>query len=119
MTIALGIGIMILTEAERTPMLEAFGLDIAQFIVLAQDGDGDHMDFDGGWWIVMGLGMILFWGLLVLGIVWLVRELSGRGPRAARSGSEALEILDRRLAEGEISIEEHEQRRKALLRGPG
>lgn len=40
-----------------------------------------HMD--GGAWILMGIGMILLWGLVIVGIVWLVRTLSGshRAPR--------------------------------------
>jgi uncharacterized membrane protein len=45
-------------------------------------------------------------------VVWLLREGLGRG----RCGLDAdpLEILDRRLAEGHISVEEYEQRRKTL-----
>ena len=60
--------------------------------------------------LVMMVGMVLFWGLVILGIIWLLRETLGRhhpahDPRA---------ILDRRLAEGEISVEEYEQRKKTL-----
>lgn len=68
-------------------------------------------DIGTGWMIVMMLGMVLFWGLVVVGIVWLLREAigHGRGPSA-----DPLAILDRRLAEGQISIEEYEQRKKTL-----
>ena len=94
--------------------------DLAQLLLLAQDGDWGHMDFDNGWWIVMGIGMILFWGLVILGVVWLVRELAqNRGGSAGSGGSgpnQAREILDRRLAEGEITVEEYEERRR-ILRG--
>lgn len=85
--------------------------ELAQVFLLADD----HMDFDNGWWIVMGIGMILFWGLVILGIVWLVREVSGPR-RAARPGGapDALETLDQRLAEGEITVEEYNERRRAL-----
>ena len=81
-----------------------------------------HMDLDGGWWIVMGIGMIVFWALVILGIVWLVRELAH--PREARPATsdpdpfdpDPFAILDRRLAAGEISPEEYRERR-AMLRG--
>lgn len=81
-------------------------------------GDSDdHMDWDGGWWIVMAIGMILFWGLVILGIVWLVRELT-RSRRTRRGDAEpdAVAILERRLASGEISADEYRERR-AILRG--
>lgn len=80
------------------------------------DWDG-HMDWDGGWWIAMAIGMILFWGLVILGVVWLVRGLS-HSREARRPGSEpdAMAILERRLASGEISADEYRERR-AVLRG--
>ncbi|MEE4174459.1 MAG: SHOCT domain-containing protein [Xanthomonadales bacterium] len=58
-----------------------------------------------------GLGMILFWGLIVLIAVGLVRLVArdrpdaGKGPR---------EILDERLARGEIDEAEHERKRHLL-----
>lgn len=89
-------------------------------LVLAQD-DWDHMDWDNGWWIVMMIGMLLFWALLVVGIVWLVRSRAGggNGPGSAPrdEGAAPLEILERRLAEGSISVEEYEERRRVLT-GP-
>lgn len=87
---------------------------IADVVLLAENGDWGHMDFDGGWWIVMGIGMILFWGLVIFGIVWLVRELSDRPRRTDPAGPDPTQILDRRLAEGEISVEEYEERRRTL-----
>lgn len=85
--------------------------------VLAEvDWDG-HMDLDGGWWIVMAIGMIVFWALVILGVVWLVRELSAPRDRShAPAEPNALAILDRRLAAGEITPEEYRERR-AVLRG--
>jgi len=87
----------------------------ATVLLLADDGDWGHMDFDNGWWLVMGIGMILFWGLVILGIVWLVKELTGP-QRAARTGAvpDALETLDRRLAEGDITVDEYNERRRVL-----
>lgn len=51
----------------------------------------------------MMLGMALFWGLVIVGIGWLLRETIGRGHHGP--GSDPLAILDRRLAEGQISVD--------------
>ena len=87
-------------------------------VALLADVDWDgHMDLDGGWWIVMGVGMIVFWALVILGVVWLVREFAHpREERPTTTESDALAILDRRFAAGEISPEEYRERR-AVLRG--
>ncbi|HSI81031.1 MAG TPA: SHOCT domain-containing protein [Solirubrobacterales bacterium] len=83
-------------------------------LLLAATWDG-HMTWEGGWWVVIGLGMVLFWGLIILGAVLLVRGLtSARRPRDA--GEDALALLDRRLASGELSVDEYRERR-AVLRG--
>lgn len=57
---------------------------------------------------------LLFVGLLVVGIVVLVRTLTDRGTGSGRSASSALEILEERFARGEIDLEEFEERRRAL-----
>jgi uncharacterized membrane protein len=62
----------------------------------------------------MALGMVIFWGVVIAGGVWLARELSGRRSRRSE-GADALEILDRGLAEGAISVDEYGERRRALL----
>jgi len=72
---------------------------------------------DDGWWILMTVGMALFWGLVILGLVWLVRELAGRGGRLSRD-PETLELLDRRLADGTISPEDYRERRAILTGSP-
>lgn len=86
---------------------------VAYVLVLA-DG-GDMHDWGGGWWIVMVLGMILFWGLVVAGIVWIVREVGGH--RHGGSAKTPMEVLDERLARGDVSVEEYEERRAALSGG--
>ena len=79
--------------------------------------DNGHMDWDGAWWPVMAVGMVLFWGLVIFGIVWIVRELGHPGERSrTRPGSDALATLDHRFAAGEISTEEYQERR-SVLRG--
>ena len=64
-------------------------------------------------WLAMGA----FWLLLLGLIVWLVvRLLPGSGEGTTRStGESALEILDRRLANGEIDVETWQAHRAALL----
>jgi putative membrane protein len=86
--------------------------------VRGPDGWG-HMG--GGWWgVPMMLGMLLFWVLIALAIVWLVRALlrqdGGPGGPPAPRPEGPVEVLERRLAEGAISIEEYEQRREVLTR---
>ena len=82
-------------------------------LVIAQDGD--HMDWNSGWWVVMMIGMVLFWALVAFGIVWLVHSLQGGAGSRRHGEPDALELLDRRLAEGAISVEEYEQRRRVLV----
>jgi Predicted membrane protein (DUF2078). len=63
------------------------------------------------------LGMGVFWLILLGLVIWLVvRLLPGSGSGATRSlGESALEILDRRLANGEIDLEPWQAQRAALL----
>ncbi len=69
-----------------------------------------------GWGWLMPIFMILFWGLVIWGIVALVRGLSG--PRGSDSipptADSALEVLKRRYARGEIDKEEYEEKKRAL-----
>ncbi len=71
-----------------------------------------HMDgWSAGSWVLMVVGMALFWGLVIVGVVWLVRSL---GEGGSRRPLDARELLERRLAEGDISVEEYRERREAL-----
>jgi putative membrane protein len=84
------------------------------WILLLADTWGMHdNDIGTGWMIVMMLGMIVFWGLVILGVIWLVREYGGTSRRSA-SPDDPLTILDRRFANGEITAKEYEQRRRML-----
>jgi putative membrane protein len=64
-------------------------------------------------WLAMGL----FWLVLIGLIVWLVvRLLPGSSAGNARdTGESALDILDRRLASGEIDLNTWQAQRAALL----
>ena len=88
----------------------------AAALVLLQVADAWDMhdgDIGTGWMVVMMLGMVIFWGLVILGVIWLVREF-GTPHRRGNAHDDPLAILDRRLANGEISVKEYEQRRRTL-----
>ena len=76
----------------------------------------DHMDVGDGWWVVMMIGMLLFWALVVLAIVWGIRAVTAdrHPPQGTGAGDNPLAILDRSLAEGKISVEDYERRRSVL-----
>jgi putative membrane protein len=74
-------------------------------------GPGMMYGYGGGW--IMGIIMLLFWGLIVWGIIALIRHFSVRQPNNFQPDS-ALEILRKRYAQGEINKEEFEEKKKAL-----
>jgi putative membrane protein len=96
-------------------------MNIAQTFPLA-DSWGMHGNGVGaGWVIVMGAMMALFMGAMM----WMM--MRGMGGDSSRGSSapwdrfatreSPLEALERRFAEGEISIEEYQARRDALVNG--
>jgi putative membrane protein len=96
-------------------MLGMSVIDGTAAIILFADGFDMHGDFGTGWWIVMAVGMIAIWGLIIAGVVWVVRELM-RGRTMSGAVETPAAILDRRFAAGEISAEEYRER-KAVLTG--
>ena len=66
--------------------------------------------FYGGWgWLWMTAMMVIFWGGITALIVLAVRAFTG-----PRGGDEAMDVLRRRLASGEITQDEFDQTRRAL-----
>lgn len=76
---------------------------------------GDWGGWGMGWGIFGALHMLLWWILIILGIVVLVKWLFG-GTAGSAQGKDnrALEILKERYARGEIGKEEFEQKRRDL-----
>ncbi len=94
-------------------------MNVAQIIPLA-DGWGMHGDVGWGWMIPMMIGMVLFWGAVIFGIVWLIRGAtrgwSAPGERLV-APENPVQVLERRFAEGAISVEDYRERRKVLVNG--
>lgn len=83
-------------------------MTLLNMLVLADSWGWHHDDVGFGWWLVMMLGMIVFWGAVIALVVWLLRG------GFERRGETPEETLRRRLADGSISVEEYERRLAAL-----
>ena len=66
-------------------------------------------------WVLGPIFMILFWGLVVWGVVALVRGLSGSRGQDASKADSALEVLKMRYARGEITKEEFDEKKGDLV----
>jgi putative membrane protein len=72
-----------------------------------------------GWgpgWAWFAFGHALWWMLVVVGIVVLLRWTLGHGPhrRPPAGPDRALEVLRERFARGEIGADEFEERKRVL-----
>jgi putative membrane protein len=68
----------------------------------------------GGYWLI---GMILFWIVLIAGVIWLFRSLSipnNQNQQGNQSGISAREILNQRYARGELDREQYQAIKKDL-----
>jgi uncharacterized membrane protein len=61
----------------------------------------------------MMIGMGLFWLAIIFGFAWLLRDGIDHHHQE-RPTENALTILDRRFAEGAVSLDEYKQRRDVL-----
>jgi len=64
----------------------------------------------GGWFF-----MVIFWLLIIVAIVAIVRWIVTQNRPPASTKEDALDILKKRYAKGEISKDEYEEKRKQLL----
>ena len=74
-----------------------------------------HYYWSGGWWglILMILAMVFFWGIVIGGVILVVRTILSLGRE--KNSSQALEILKQRYARGEIEKDEFEQKKKDIM----
>jgi len=71
----------------------------------------------GGWgYLLMAMSMVVFWGLLIAGVVLLVRYVAGERPRPAPplAGPDPRAVLAERFARGDINEDDYRQRLKVL-----
>jgi putative membrane protein len=95
------------TRAQRWRYPGTTGQIQKEFTMMGSYGNGLS---SFGW-----LGMGVFWLLLLGLIVWLVLRLLPSSSRTSRpTGDSAAEILDRRMARGEIDVSEWQTHRAAL-----
>ena len=71
----------------------------------------------GGMWGIWGIGMmfmmLVFWAVLIVGMIVAVRWLASQG-KGPRSTDAAFDILRARYARGEINKEEFEAKKRDL-----
>ncbi len=76
------------------------------------------MHWDYGWGMGFGLGwllMIIFWIIVILGVVYLIKLIAG-GTKKEEKAETALDILKKRYVRGEISKEEFEKIKDDLMK---
>ena len=112
-------------KTKRITLIAVLSFFLAVGWAIAQDGSNY-----GGWcqapWMMGGWGMgwfgmifmLIFWGLLIVGLVFLIKWLiqtTSKGKDIFQGNSKAINILKERYARGEIDKEEFEIKKKFLL----
>lgn len=77
---------------------------------------GNGMD---GWgYTLMTVSMVLFWGLVIYGVIAMVRYLGRQDRSMATARPTAEQVLAERFAHGQIDEQEYRQRLDTLRGGP-
>jgi putative membrane protein len=76
-------------------------------------GDGMY-GYGMGWGWFGPILMIVFWVLVIAGIVYLVKTIAGGRSSTFSKEETAIDILKKRYARGEIDAEEFSRRKKDL-----
>ncbi len=72
------------------------------------------MNDGGGMWFGGGFGWI-FWIVVIVAVVWIIKAVSGNNSVSHKPAEDdPLEILKKRYARGEIDEQEYEHKRKEL-----
>ena len=83
------------------------------FIPMMGSGFGNMMGGWGGFGIFGWITMLVFWLLLILGVVALIRYL-GNSRKSSDKDKSPIDILKERYAKGEIDKKEFEEKKKEL-----
>ena len=74
--------------------------------------------YDGGWgvgnWLAMSAMMLVFWGSVIVLVVWAARSFRSGDQQAGSRGAGPDEVLAERYARGEIDDDEFQRRRELL-----
>lgn len=65
-------------------------------------------------WGIGWIFMLIFWGLVIVGLIFLIKYLVG-ATKTIKTEESPLEILKKRYARGEINKEEFEQKKRDLI----
>lgn len=77
------------------------------------------MDWNNGWdrsgsnWFLMG-GMMIFWISVIAIGIWLILRVTDRDRKQVKNIDTPKSILDRRLASGEMTLEQYAEARKRI-----
>jgi putative membrane protein len=72
------------------------------------------MDWGSGWMWAGGIGMIIFWAVVIGLVVWGIRRAVHRGHFTNITGKTPLDIAKERYAKGEITLAQFEEIKKNL-----
>jgi putative membrane protein len=70
----------------------------------------------GGLGFLAVIPMLIFWGLIIIGVIFAIRAFGEHNRSVLSQGSKstALDILKERYAKGEIDTQEYEEKKRVL-----